>query len=71
MSANEVLPGDAERVVQVHAAKLTEMAEVIDQVIEHHRKYRELDETWLGETGRRLRALAAGTDDGPGRLRDY
>lgn len=38
--------------------KLREMAKVIDEVIAHHRQYNELDETWLAETGRRLREMA-------------
>lgn len=44
--------------------KLREMARVIDGVIAHYHEYDLLDEEWLVETSRQLRALA-GSPTGP------
>jgi hypothetical protein len=42
--------------------KFAQMAQVLDEAIQHHRKYRELDEEWLTETARQLRAMEAPID---------
>lgn len=43
-------------------SKFAQMADAIDEVIEHHRRYRELDEAWLAETARRLREVDVPAD---------